>query len=354
MLNRLDRYIGISVINAVLAVLLIVVGLETLFAIIDELGATGKGQYTTFKAVQHVLLTVPRRIYEIFPMACLVGGLLGLGSLASSSELVVMRAAGVSLWKIIMAMMQAGAVLMVLAFCLGEYVAPQAEQAAQVLKAEARGGKAVKTKYGSWVRDNDEYNFIQDILDVTHLRDVVRYKFKDQQLRSVTKAQQLFYRDGVWQAEGVQRTVFAEDGQVSAQLLAQASWPGILAPKLLEVVTVKPERLSVQGLYRYIGYLHDNKLDAANYELAFWKKLLQPLAIAVMIFLAVPCILGPLRSVGLGIRLVVGLGLGFGFYILNQVFGPVSLVYALPPLLGALLPTLVFALFGYGLLRRVH
>jgi len=145
----------------------------------------------------------------------------------------------------------------------------------------------------------------------------------------------------------------SEQGVTSARV-AEAPWQTNLSPDLLNVVTVKPNTLSIFGLYEYVNYLRDNGLDAAVYEQALWGKVVAPLVTAVMVFLAIPFVFGPLRSVGVGHRILVGTLAGVGFYILNQMFAYMGLVFGFNPLLSALAPALLAFMAGYYMLRRLY
>jgi len=142
------------------------------------------------------------------------------------------------------------------------------------------------------------------------------------------------------------------DAQIDRIELKQLNWDSSLTPDKLGIVAVKPEALSIRGLLDYVGYLKNNGQDASRYELAFWRKVFQPLSVAVMLLLAMSFIFGPLRSVTMGARTIMGVLAGFGFFISNEVFGQVSLVFQLQPFLGALLPSVVFAMLAGFLLKR--
>jgi lipopolysaccharide export system permease protein len=118
-------------------------------------------------------------------------------------------------------------------------------------------------------------------------------------------------------------------------------------------VTVKPEALSIRGLTEYIAYLENSSQNTERYQLARWRKIFQPISVAVMLLMALSFIFGPLRNASMGARIMLGVLTGFGFFITNEVFGPLSLVYNFPPLIGALLPSVIFLIAaGQLLLRR--
>jgi lipopolysaccharide export system permease protein len=144
----------------------------------------------------------------------------------------------------------------------------------------------------------------------------------------------------------------ANDIEISKQDLDEFHWTTSLEPDKLAVVTVKPEELSLGGLYDYVSFLKASEQDPSRYELAFWRKVTQPFSIGVMMLMALSFIFGPLRSVTMGARILSGVVAGFSFYISSEFFGPLSLVYNIPPVIGAVMPSLVFLTIAILLMRR--
>ena len=349
---RLDRYIGTSVFFGILGVLGVIVGLALLFAFIDELGDLD-ADYGVIEAARYVLLTTPTRIHELLPMAALIGCLVGLGSLASSSELTVMRAAGVSLGRIVGAVMKPLLLLMLVGLLIGEYVSPWTESQAQSGRSLALGsGEAQTTKRGLWHRQGEEFIHINSVQPNGVLLGVTRYRFDDERrLLSASFARRAQYRDDHWQLESVATTLLHEDRSEVVKAPSER-WEVELTPQLLGTVVVEPEALSMTGLWRYIHYLGDQGLNNSRYWLAFWTKALQPLVTATLVLLAISFIFGPLRSVTLGQRLFTGVLVGFVFRIAQDMLGPASQVFDFPPLLAVLVPAGICALVGGWLLRR--
>lgn len=350
---KLDRYIGTQVFFAILAVLGIILGLALLFAFIDELSDLNKGDYGLGQVLWYVLLTAPRRAYEMLPMAALIGCLIGLGTLASNSELTIMRAAGVSIGRIVWAVMKPMLVLMLAGILIGEYVAPLTENQAQADRALAQGGGAAQSsKRGMWHRQGQEYVHINAVQPNGILLGVTRYRFDDERrLLSASFARRAEYRDSHWMLRNVQTTVLHEDrSEVINQ--PEERWDIELNPELLGTVVMEPEALSVTGLWQYIHYLGEQGLNNARYWLAFWIKVLQPLVTGALVLMAISFIFGPLRSVSMGARMLMGIMTGFAVYVSDRVFGPVSLVYAVPPILAAIAPSLLFGGISFYILSR--
>ena len=349
---KLDRYIGISVFMAILAVLGIILGLATLFAFIDEMSDVSD-TYTLLDVLSYVLLTAPRRLYDMLPMAALIGCLIGLGGLASNSELTIMRAAGVSIGRIVWAVMKPMLVLMLAGVLVGEYVAPASESIAQANRSLAQGsGDSQSAKHGLWHRQGDEFIHVNSVQPNGVLYGVTRYRFDNERhMLSASFARRAEFDTDHWQLSDVSTTLFHEKNTEVVSTPVER-WDVALSPQLLNTVVMTPESLSISGLWSYIHYLADQGLNNGRYWLAFWVKVLQPLVTAALVLMAISFIFGPLRSVTLGQRVFTGVLVGFTFRIVQDLLGPSSLVFGFPPLFSVLLPAGVCALAGLWLLRR--
>lgn len=349
---KLDRYIGKSVFMAILAVLGIILGLASLFAFIDEM-ADISDTYTFWDAGSFVVMTAPRRLYDMLPMAALIGCLIGLGALASSSELTIMRAAGVSIGRIVWAVMKPMLVLMVAGLLIGEYLAPVTEASAQAARSLAQGtGDAQSAKHGLWHRQGEEFIHINTVQPNGLLYGVTRYHFDDQRhMLTSSFAKQANFKTDYWLLKDVTTTVF-HDGRTEVVTAPEERWNVALSPQLLSTVVLPPESLSMTGLYGYARYLADQGLNNGRYWLAFYTKILQPLVTVALVLMAISFIFGPLRSVTLGQRVFTGVLVGFTFRIAQDLLGPSSLVFGFSPLFAVLVPAGVCALAGIWLLRR--
>ncbi len=351
----LDRYIGKTVIASILIVLLLLLILVAFGNLMEELGDVGEGDYTTIDAFLYVLLIIPRRTYEIFPVAVLLGSMVGLGGLASHSELIAMRAAGVSLGRIVLSALKAGVVMMVVVIVVGELIAPNTEQYAETMRASKISEQiTLQTEYGFWARDGDSFVNIRQILPGARLKDIYIYEFSEEgKLRLATHAGFAQYRDDRWLLSDIRQSEFSDEGVVSRHL-ENASWDSMLNPSLLNVVVVRPTMLPAWGLYRYIRFMHENGQSAIPFEVAFWSKIIMPVVTLVMVFLSVPFVFGVLRTVGIGPRIFAGTVIGTGFFLLNKVFSHMAVVYELNPLFSASFPAFAMLALGFWVLRRVH
>ncbi|MEM6161621.1 LPS export ABC transporter permease LptG [Erwinia sp. P6884] len=357
MFGVLDRYIGKTIFNTIMATLFMLVSLSGIIKFVDQLRKTGQGEYTALGAGLYTVLSVPKDIEIFFPMAALLGALLGLGALAQRSELVVMQASGFTRMQIAASVMKTAIPLVILTMAIGEFVAPQGEQMARNYRAQQLvGGSLLSTQTGLWAKDGNNFIFIQRLKDNSELAGISIYTFNDERrLSSVRYAASAKYNaeNKAWDLSQVDESDLTDPKQVSGSQTLTGEWKTSLTPDKLGVVALDPEALSISGLYDYANYLRQSGQVAGRYELNMWSKIFQPLSVAVMMLMALSFIFGPLRSVSMGMRVVTGISFGFLFYVLDQIFGPLSLVYNIPPVLGALLPSAAFfAISVYMLLKR--
>ena len=352
----LDRYLGRIILQYTLITMLVLLGLFTFVNFLDQLGDLGKGQYGLLDALRYIVLTMPRSVYELFPMAALLGTIIGLSLLANDSELIAMRASGVSVLQITVAALKIGALFAIAAILIGELVSPQTETRAQRGRAEAlEQDIRQQTNFGLWMRDADTYLNAGEVLpDLTLLR-IKLFEFSpDKKLRSLVSATDGRFEHGHWTINNVRQTRFDADGNAETTQLDTTRWQSGVTPRILSVFLIQPDQLSVWQLHRYIRHLRENRQQTGPYQLAFWNKLVLPLATAVMVALAIPFVFVNIRSGALGRSLFTGIMLGLGFYAASKGFGYIVLAYRLPPVLGATLPLVAFLLLAMAMMRKVR
>lgn len=351
----LDRYLGRRILVSTALVFAVLLAMFVFFTLLEALPDYGVGQFGVYELLRFVALSQPRKIYELFPVATLIGTITGLSMLAASSELVAIRAAGVSATRIVISALKTGALLIVAAIVLGEVIMPVTDNEAQLGRAQALATGLQKKGSGLWLRDETSFVNVGEVLpDLTLLR-VTIYRFNNQmRLDEQIFADRAAYRNDHWQLDGVRGTRM-RDHRLIVQEQATQAWLSRLTPEMVNMFSVQPEMLSMLQLNRYIDHLQQNGLDTAPYALLMWQKLLLPITMVVMILIAVPFVFGHVRSGGMGRRIFQGIMLGLGFEMVNYSFGYFGLIYGLPPIAGAALPlALFFALASYLLYRRAH
>lgn len=351
----IHRYIGKTIVATTALVVFVLLGMEAFIEFTREFPDIGTGYYGLTEVLAYVPMILPLDIYKLFPMAGLLGSIIGLGMLATHSELIVMRASGVSITEITWAVIKAALFLTAIMLILGEIVAPFLQQKADVNKTEAlSAGQTLLTRQGVWVKDRNNFIHINKVSSYGHLEGITRYNIDEQsnKLKLISIAQSADYKSNQWILNNVKQTNFT-DKNITTEKIATQQWDMQLKPRLLGVTEMEANKRSLVELSHYIKYTKQSGLNATKYEFGFWQRIFQPLATVVMILLAIPFVFGPLRTVTMGLRMLAGAVAGFGFYILNQFVGPLTTVYQIPPMISAILPTLLFACLGWILLKRI-
>ncbi|MFR2814233.1 MAG: LPS export ABC transporter permease LptG [Escherichia coli] len=353
----LDRYIGKTIFTTIMMTLFMLVSLSGIIKFVDQLKKAGQGNYDAIRRRDVYPCLACRKMCKFSSRwrPCL-GALLGLGMLAQRSELVVMQASGFTRMQVALSVMKTAIPLVLLTMAIGEWVAPQGEQMARNYRAQAMyGGSLLSTQQGLWAKDGNNFVYIERVKGDEELGGISIYAFNEnRRLQSVRYAATAKFdpEHKVWRLSQVDESDLTNPKQITGSQTVSGTWKTNLTPDKLGVVALDPDALSISGLHNYVKYLKSSGQDAGRYQLNMWSKIFQPLSVAVMMLMALSFIFGPLRSVPMGVRVVTGISFGFVFYVLDQIFGPLTLVYGIPPIIGALLPSASFFLISLWLLMR--
>ncbi len=351
-MKTLRRYLMNEIIVATSLVFAALLMLFAFFDLADQIRDLGRGSYSLRHVLIYVLLSVPNHIYELFPIAALIGTLFALAQLVASSEYTVMRTSGLSVVRMSAMLMGVGLLFAVLTFLVGEFVAPHSEQLAQRLRSQAITGLiAQEFRSGLWIKDDKSFVNVVEVMPDSRLKDVRIYEFDEQyRLRSISFAKSGNYLGARrWMLKDVVQTTF-EDRRTGVKTIAETSWQSVIDPDLLNVLLIQPEQMSGWSLYSYAQHLRENRQKALQYEIALWTKLMYPIAVLVMMVLALPFAYYQHRQGGVGAKIFSGIMLGLMFYFLNRLFAHLGLLNNWPPLLSAILPTLIFLTMAVGAL----
>jgi len=354
-MSILFRYVSREVLAASLLAVLALLGLFSFFDFISELGDTHASTYTPVVALAYVALNTPVRLYELVPVALLIGSLFAWNRLALASEFSVMRAAGLSMYRLVAWMLALGTAVGMLTLLLGEYVTPYAEQAAKQLKARATTGVVAREfRTGLWAKDGNTFINIGSVLPDGGLRKLRVFEYRDATHlgRTLTAESASFLGGQQWALDRVTETTFGSD--VSVVQHERTDWHSVLTPNMLSVLQVEPARLSIGGLWEYINHLNANQQNARRFEVALWGKFVYPLATCVLMLLALPFAQIQQRAGGIGMRIFVGILLGLVFIVGNRLFSYLALLYEWPPFLGAIVPAVIFLVAGTVMLLRLE
>jgi len=351
-MKTLRRYLASEIIAATALVVVALLMLIAFFDLLDEMKDLGRGGYRMKHIALHVLLSLPTHVYELFPIAVLIGTLFALAQLVASTEYTVIRTSGVSLGRLNGALLGVGALFAAVTFAFGEFIAPPAEQFAQRIRSLAIAGiVAQEFRSGLWVKDGHNFVNVGEVTPEAQLKRVRIYEFDEEyRLRTLSLADSGTYlKDKTWTLTDVVRTTF-EDTRTQVRKIPQLEWASVLEPQLLSMLRVKPDRMSAWNLYSYTQHLKENRQKALRYEIALWMKAMYPIAVFVMIILAVPFASFQKRQGGVGARIFTGIMLGLAFYVVNRLFGALGLLYDWPAAVAAVSPTLMFLSLALGMM----
>ena len=343
-MDTLRTYLAREIYGATLFVFAAFLALFAFFDLIGELTDLGKGGYRLQHALAYVALTVPSHVYELFPLAVLIGTLYTLSHLASNSEYTVMRTSGLAPWRAISTLFRIGIVFAVATLIFGELIAPISERAAKQLKLSATSSiVASEFRTGLWVKDERRFVNVREVQPDTTLSDIRVFEFDDQyRLKSISFAKHGQYLGkNVWRLREIVDTVFTSEGS-SVRRVAEMDWSSALTPDILAVLFIVPDRMSAWNLYQYSRHLTENRQNAERYEIAMWKKLVYPFVSLVMMALALPFAYVHVRAGGVGVKVFAGIMLGVLFHFLNSLFSHLGMLQNWQPFLAATLPSMLF------------
>jgi lipopolysaccharide export system permease protein len=367
-MRTIRRLIHGEVLRAVLFVVLSFLALFAFFDIVDELGSVGRNGYTLGAALAYVGLLLPSHLYDLLPIAVLIGAIYVMARLAADSEYTILRTSGMGPGRALGILLSLGAAFVVLTFLIGDYVAPQTNRGAQLLKARFDGDLTVG-QTGAWIKERaGEHSLSVNVGRMSPNGDIgnIRVFEFDQHahLVSIVRAASGKFGQGAWQLHDVRRTQLAtpeavQQGAlpVKTEQLSDWAWPTTLSADMVAAALLSPDRMPVYDLFRYISHLQANGQDAQRYQIEFWRKVFYPLSCLVMVVLSLPFAYLHFRSGGIAGYVFGGVMAGISFFLLNNVFGFAGNLQNWSPWLTAAAPGLIYsvlslAAFGWLVLRR--
>jgi lipopolysaccharide export system permease protein len=368
-MRTLRRLIWLEVTGAVLFVAIGFLALFFFFDFIDELPNVGKGAtpYRLTQAMVYVSLRLPNHLYELLPIAVLIGTIFVMARLAQTSEYTILRTSGLGPWRALRTLLTLGLFFTVVTFATGDYLAPVADRTAQLLRAQLHGRVSVGHT-GAWLKERQRYSSYS--VNVGGLMPdgsmhAVRIFESDSRgfLVSITQAARAtFADDGAWVLEDAQRREFNSPGigelaKVEHLQVPRLRWPTEITAEMISVALLKPDRMSTLDLFQYIRHLEANNQTSQRYEIEFWRKVFYPLSCMVMVVLALPFAYLHFRSGGITAYVFGGVLIGISFFLLNNVFGYIGNLRNWVPWLTAASPGLLYTMlslgaFGWLVLRR--
>ncbi|GIZ52111.1 LPS export ABC transporter permease LptG [Noviherbaspirillum aridicola] len=370
----LHRYVAAEILTSTVFALVAFLSLFAFFDLIAELPRVGRGSYELQHAFLYVAMNLPAYVYDLMPIAALIGTIYTLAQLAARSEFTIMRASGLSTGMAGWMLARVGIVLVLVTFLFGEFIAPASSEYAEKFRLAAQESSISREfRSGLWTKDvirsegmtgeniGSRFLNVGNVTPDGQLRRLKVYEFdRDMQLRAVITAGHADYRgNNVWRFVDVAETSFAPKGSDLAEVVSSrkhATYDVVseITPEILSVLVVDPERMSALSLATYTRHLEDNSQNAERYEIAFWKKLFYPLAVMVMMALALPFAYLHFRSGGVSLKIFIGVMIGVSFQLINSLFSHIGLLNTWPPVATALLPSVLFLLVAMGALAWVQ
>ena len=355
--GRLDRYIILAIFGLSAVVGLGLVTLYSFISFITEMDSSSARTLGIGQIFMITLLMMPAGLYVLMPLVAMLGTLLGIGQLAAQSELTAMRAAGYSNLRIGRSAILAGLLMGLLAVMLGESVAPAGQRAAEQIKASARKDTTDEDRVTSkpvWLRDGGNMYFIRSLISEDRFADAEIYRFNDElTLQSVIGVREAQFQGDRWVFRDVTETFFGEDA-IRVDKRETMEWSSGLQPEVLKLYVLEADTVSAAGLWRLAQYLEANGLDASDQRLELWRKLIAPITVMAMVLFAVPFVFGPTRGGGAGQQLLIGVLVGVGFHLVNEVSANLGALYGWSAPIAAGLPTAMLTMFAVGRLATAR
>ncbi len=349
----ITRYLASTLFKGSVLVLFIIISLSLFFTAITQLDNLGKGQFGGMAFTQYILLLAPGMMVYFLPIAVLLGSMLSLGSLASNSELIALQASGLSLRQLIKIVAQAVLVIAIFAFCLENFVVPYSETAAGEIKASAMASRiSMRSKHGLWIKDGQNIVFIEQLFPDGNARNIEIYHLDDNnRLQMKTFAAKAINRKQGWLLLALKKTIITP-ASVTQTSLDSEIYKGKLSEQLLQSLVIDSHQMSILDLNSYINFLQQNHLNHAAESLSFWRKIYYPFTIIIMAIMTIPFVIGSQRNSNTGQRLMIGIMLGLGYNVLDKLLIQLGQHFSLPAVLNALLPTLLFVVLTFYLIRQ--
>jgi len=352
-MNQLTKYLNKEFFLSIAMIMFGLIALFSFFDFIQEINDLGKGGYGLMQVVNYVLLSIPGHIYEIIPLAVLIGSMYTVGELSQNSEFTVMRSSGLSIKKIASSLIYVGLFFCFLTFIIGDLISPNSEKNAQQLKISSTDSVVTKEfKSGFWIKDGRSFVNIENVLPDSTLEDIHIYEFdKDFKLRTIVNAKQGMFEDGQWKLNNISLTNLGND-KVTLTNIENGNWKSLIRPEMMNALIISPEKMSTINLAKFINYLQLNNQKVTRYEIALWEKLIHPIMPLVMLIFAIPFGFLQERSGGKYLKMFLGIIIGISYQIINTMIRHIGLLNDWQPFMSSLIPTFIFLSIGLYLIFK--
>ena len=351
----LYRYLNLEFVLPIFGIMIGLIGILSFFDFIQEMNDLGKGTYSLLSIFSYVVFSIPGHVYEIVPIAVLIGSMYAIGQLSENSELTVIRSSGYSIKHIALTLSFTGLFFTLFTFAVGDLVTPFTEKKAQEIKITAKESIVTQEfRSGLWIKDSNSFINVEHVLPDTSLSNIHIYEFDNNfHLRTITNAKKGNFKESEWKLEDVDQTIFNQD-KISTNSLKSANWKSLIKPEMMNVLLISPEKMSSMGLIHFIKYLKNNRQKVTRYEIALWEKLIYPLASIAMVLFAIPFGFFQERSGGKNVKIFLGILFGIFYQIMNSGFRHIGLLNDWHPLSCAVIPMLIFFSIGVMMIYKTE
>ena len=352
-MNQISRYLNKEFFINIAMIMLGLIALFSFFDFVQEINDLGKGGYGLIQVINYVILSMPGHVYEVIPLAVLIGSMYTVGELSQNSEFTIMRSSGLSIKKIASSLIYVGLFFCFLTFLIGDLISPNSEKNAQRLKISSTDSViSHEFKSGFWIKDGKSFVNIENVLPDSTLEDIHIYEFdKKFKLRTIVNAKQGKFEDGQWKLNDVSLTQLDEE-KITTTNIKNGNWKSLIRPEMMNALIISPEKMSTINLAKFIKYLKLNNQKVTRYEIAFWEKLMHPIMPIVMLIFAIPFGFLQERSGGKYLKMFLGIIIGITYQILNTMTRHIGLLNDWQPFMSSLIPTIIFLSIGLYLISR--
>ncbi|MDX1344383.1 MAG: LPS export ABC transporter permease LptG [Sedimenticolaceae bacterium] len=352
-MRKLDWYLLKLLVVWTLVVLVVLISFRGIADFVDDIGDVGQGDYTMPRLLLITLMRIPGYFYELFPVALLIGGLLGLGGLAKQRELMAMRAAGLSVLDLFWSLVKAGVILTLASILIGQFVAPYLDKESELLRAKLLHQQTIlQSQYGVWIREGDTFVNIRQINPDGEIKDISVYDFDDDgNLSHMQRAERAELVNDRWQLKNVEETKI-EEGRNFSSSFPERPFSAELDQDMLVNLGIEPSFLTIGQLFNYISFLHEHEQRSSEHEVVFWSKLASPLIGIMMLIMTLPFVMRDIRSTDIGKHLMAGIFIGVVFFLVSQTLGFAGMIYDVSPVLVAWSPVILLGVAIAFLYRR--
>lgn len=350
---KLARYLNFEFFINISLVAISLILLFAFFDFLQEIGNLNSERYDLPKIITFIFLSMPGHLYEIIPLACLIGSMFTIGQLSGNSEIVVMRASGMSIFKIASSLLFVSLVFSFLTFFVGNLITPISEKNAQQVKINATDG-TVSTDFrsGFWMKDGNNFVNIENVFPDASLKDIHIYEFDNSfTLRSIVDAGNGKYKNGAWELENIKQSFIKNEGFDVIEI-ATGTWKSMIKPEMMNVLLISPDHMSIFDLNDFIKYLEKNNQKTSLYEVSFWEKIIQPLMPIIMILFSVPFGFFQERSGGKYLKMFLGIIFGITYQIMNSLFRHIGVLNDWEPIATAIAPSLLILSIAIFLMMK--